>query len=454
MPIVQSMEKFMFKCLSKSNKVIKNHRLKYNLKGDFFMKKIRKAKIIYILLIIIIVFSNFYIVLADDEEEEEEIEFNWEEEIIQTAAKSSNEPKINSRAAIVFDRNSKKVIYEKNSNQKKAMASTTKIMTSLIVIEKAKLSDVVTVSKKAAGIGGSRLDLKTGDKVTVRDLLYGLMLRSGNDSAVALAEYVGGSVRGFADLMNQKAKELNLNSTNFVTPHGLDDNNHYTTAYELARLTDYALQNKTFCNIVATKNCTITINGCAKSLNNTNELLGNLNGVYGVKTGFTNNAGRCLVTSIKRGDLDLICVVLGADTKKQRTQDSIQLIEYSFKNYEMVDLQSKIKKEFAEFKEQIEKKIFVNKGKEKQVEISLEQLENSKIPLQKGLKDTVYVKFDCNQYYEAPLEANKEIGKMEIYINNQKEIELKIYNQNEIEKKTIKDYFLELLESYKRLSIN
>lgn len=98
----------MFKCLSKSNKVIKNHRLKYNLKGDFFMKKIRKAKIIYILLIIIIVFSNFYIVLADDEEEEEEIEFNWEEEIIQTAAKSSNEPKINSRAAIVFDRNSKK----------------------------------------------------------------------------------------------------------------------------------------------------------------------------------------------------------------------------------------------------------------------------------------------------------------------------------------------------------
>ena len=123
-------------------------------------------------------------------------------------------------------------------------------MTAIVVIENANLSNIVEISKKAAGTGGSRLGLSTNNKISVHDLLYGLMLCSGNDAAVALAEHVGGSIEGFAELMNLKAKELNLQSTHFVTPHGLDDDNHYTTAFELARLADYALKNDTFAKIV------------------------------------------------------------------------------------------------------------------------------------------------------------------------------------------------------------
>ena len=135
-----------------------------------------------------------------------------------------------------------------------------------------------------------------------------------------MAEFVGGNVENFANMMNEKANELDLKNTHFVTPHGLDETEHYTTAYELAKITNYALKNKKFSQIENTKTTTININGAPKTINNTNELLGNLNGVDGVKTGFTNNAGRCLVTSTSRNGHRIICVVLGADTKKIRTR--------------------------------------------------------------------------------------------------------------------------------------
>ena len=142
----------------------------------------------------------------------------------------------------------------------------------------------------------------------------------GNDCAVAIAEHISGSVENFANLMNQKAQELSLTHTHFVTPHGLDDPAHYTTAYELALLTDYALKNKTFQNIVSTKTITITVNGYPRTISNTNELLGNLNGVYGVKTGFTFNAGRCLVSSCQQNGMDIIVVVLRSRYQKSAYQ--------------------------------------------------------------------------------------------------------------------------------------
>ena len=168
----------------------------------------------------------------------------------------------------------------------------------------------------------------------------------GNDAAIALAEYVAGSVPEFANLMNEKAMELNLKDTHFVTPHGLDEEEHYTTAYELAKIADYALNIEEIEKIVKTKSYTVNINGYAKNITNTNELLGYLEGVYGVKTGFTNGANRCLVTSVKRGNMNIICVVLGADTKKDRTKDSISLIEYTFSNYQMIDIKYMIEDEF------------------------------------------------------------------------------------------------------------
>ena len=191
--------------------------------------------------------------------------------------------------------------------------------------------------------------MSVNDKITVENLLYGLMLVSGNDAAVALSEFIGNSVEGFANMMNQKAANLGLISTHFVTPHGLDQDEHYTTAHELAKIADYALQNETFAKIVKTSNYTVTIDGNSKSLHNTNELLGYLDGVYGVKTGFTNGANRCLVTSCKRGDLDVICVVLGCDTKKDRGLDSIELINYTFNNFSVVNIKDIIDKNFNDW---------------------------------------------------------------------------------------------------------
>ena len=176
--------------------------------------------------------------------------------------------------------------------------------------------------------------------------------------------------------MNKKAEELGLKNTHFVTPHGLDNDEHYTTAYELAVLTDYALKNEKFAQIVNTKTCTINVNGMPRQITNTNELLGNLNGVNGVKTGFTGNAMRCLVTSCTRNGNQIITVVLGADTKNKRTEDSIKLIEYAFSNYERIDLEEIAKKEFEKWKQINEKRIYINKAENKNVELILKEIQN------------------------------------------------------------------------------
>ena len=254
-----------------------------------------------------------------------------------------------SRRAIVYERNSKCILFEKNIDEQCAMASTTKIMTCTLILENCNLQDQVTISQKSASTGGSRLGLSINDTISVQDLLYGLMLCSGNDAAVALAEHCSGSVENFANLMNSKAQELSLSSTHFVTPHGLDNPEHYTTVRNFAVLTDYALNNPLFLQIVGTKYYDVTINGVPKSIHNTNELLGYLPTVYGVKTGYTSQAGRCLISSAKSNNLDIIVIVLGADTKKIRTTDSIKLINYTFENYETINLADLINQKYTAY---------------------------------------------------------------------------------------------------------
>lgn len=384
-----------------------------------------------------------------DIDSSEEIDFNEiKQEIIETSSNATDIPNINSRAAIVIDRNSKAILYGKSETEQRKMASTTKIMTAIVVLENANLSDIVTISKKAANTGGSFLGIKTGDKISVCDLLYGLLLVSGNDTAVALAEHVGGSVEGFADMMNKKAAELGLTNTHYVTPHGLDDDNHYTTAYELAILTDYALNNKTFYNYVATKSYTININGYPKTLRNTNELLGNLDGVYGVKTGFTNGANRCLVTSCKRGNLDIICIVLGADSKKFRTQDSIKLIEYCFSNYEVINLKQIINDYLNNWKAQNLDKISVFKGVSNNIDVHLKDFNYEYYPVDKKYKNNTYINIDCNYVFEAPLQANTVIGTMEINIGENNVLKFDILNTINIDKKNTLNYFSELLANF------
>lgn len=399
-------------------------------------------KIFYSILIFLLILLNFSTVCADDVDNE----VDFEDTIEVTASNVSKLPKTNSRRYIVYDRISKSMIIGKNEDVKSAMASTTKIMTTIVILEKADLNEKVTVSAKAGGTGGSRLGLKRGDKASVRDLLYGLMLRSGNDAAVALAEHVGGSVKEFAELMNEKAIELGLTNTHFVTPHGLDDANHYTTALELAKLTDYAMNNETFVKIVGTKSTTIYINNQSRQINNTNELLGVLNGVVGVKTGFTNNAGRCLVTETKRNNMDIITIVLGADTKKDRTKDSVNLIEYTFSKYKMYNLEEQIIKEFNKWKNINEKRILIIKGKTSNPKLALGAIEKATIPICDN--DKIEYSINALTEVEAPVEQWNVMGTLTVKLNGEILENIDIVNVNEVQKRDWKDYFKIVLNTY------
>lgn len=409
----------------------------------------KTSKILKIIVItFIILFCSIQCAFADDVDEEiVEVNQEFTENCINEVAKNiSGEPTINSRKAIVYDRKSKRKLYGKNEKVKCAMASTTKIMTATVVLENANLSDEITISAKAGGTGGSRLGLKKGDKIALNDLLYGLMLRSGNDAAVAIAEHVGGSVQGFADMMNKKAQELGLTNTNFVTPHGLDNSKHYTTAFELAKLTDYALQNEKFAQIVGTKKTSITINGVPETIANTNELLGVLNGVIGVKTGFTNGAGRCLVTETKRNDKDIITIVLGADTKKDRTRDSIKLIEYTFSNFKNVNIKEKTLEEFEKWNAINSKRIVVIKGKEKNVKLELNKLENEIIPMKAEQENNIRITINSITQTEAPIEKGQKIGTLSINIDDEVIENVDIVCEEKIEKKSWIDYLKQNLQ--------
>lgn len=402
----------------------------------------RISKIFFVIILIMLLFTTH--IYADDENEiYENIIEESEKQEIEAAASSDTKPTINSRRYAVYDRLSGRCIYGKDENKQTAMASTTKIMTSIVVVENCNLDDIVTVTAKAAGTGGSRLGLHTDDEIKVLDLLYGLMLKSGNDAAVALAIHTSGSVEEFAKLMNQKAEELGLKDTNFVTPHGLDNSEHYTTAYELAKITDYALKNETIAKIVKTKTATIYINGNSMQINNTNELLGNVEGVYGVKTGFTNNAGRCLVTSVKRGDMDVIIVVLGADTRKDRAKDTMKLIEYAYKRFYIFNVEEAIKQEFELWKQINQNRIYVNKAANS-LELKLDEVKIKKVATDMNPA----IEINVVSYIEAPIDINTRIGTVTVKIGDEIIEEIEIKAQKEVKKRGVVDYFSIIAKIY------
>lgn len=414
-------------------------------------KNLVKINILFISFCLI--FSFFHMCFADDDLLDNET-IDVSSEILKTVSDTSSSldsASLNSRACIVLDRKSNRIIYGKNEKNKVKMASTTKIMTATIVIENYDLSKTVEISKKAAGTGGSRLGLKQGDKISVLDLLHGLMLCSGNDAAVALAETVAGGIPEFSDMMNNKAKELGLENTHFESPHGLDSDNHYTTAYDLSLLTNYALNNETFLKIVGTKNYTVTINGYPKNITNTNELLGTLNGVYGVKTGFTNGANRCLVTACKRNDLDIICVVLGCDTKNFRTKDSIKLIEYTFQNYEYLNISDLIDENLNNWKKDNLNNFNIKKGVSNNIEIYYQTPDFSVIPIKKVDKNNIEVIIKIDTNLTAPVYENSEIGNLYILCNGEEVFTTNILSSTYIPKKNISNYYLDFFKNYSSL---
>ena len=238
------------------------------------------------------------------------------------------------QSAVVMERSSHRVLFEQNAYAHLPMASTTKIVTALTVINHANLDDVVEVDPKAVGIEGSSIYLRAGEHLTVRELLYGLMLRSGNDSAVALALHVAGSIEAFAEMMNETAKSVGCVDSHFVNPHGLHNDEHYTSARDLATLTCVALDNHDFQEIVSTKTVRISNEGMEydRVLVNKNKLLTNFDGADGVKTGYTKKAGRCFVGSATRNGMQVVVVVLNCGPMFEETAD---MLNVAFANYSL-----------------------------------------------------------------------------------------------------------------------
>ena len=270
-----------------------------------------------ILTVVVILMTLFLTVIyADDINEEVPASSIFEDLSIETY--NNEDLNINARSAIVMDFESGRVLFEKNAYQKRPMASTTKVMTAIVALENGNLDDHVTVSRNAASIHGSLMHLGAGETLTLRELMYGLLLCSGNDAAIAIAEHIGGSVDGFLEMMNNKAKEIGAINTNFTSPHGLDGVGHYSTAYDMALITRYALKIPVFNEIVKTTSIQIG----NRYLHNTNEMLTSYQGADGVKTGYTGKAGRCLITSATRDGRRFISVVLFCDSRAQRALSS------------------------------------------------------------------------------------------------------------------------------------
>lgn len=261
-----------------------------------------------------------------------EIIFNYTPAAVAAVPDQTGAPSVMAEAAVLLDARTGQILFDKNARQRRPPASTTKIMTALLALEGGGLRQVVTVSPTAASVGEASLDLRAGEKLTLEELIYGALLRSGNDACVAIAEHIGGTESNFVLLMNQKAKMLGAEDTSFKNTNGLPAAGHYTTARDLAVLTRYALSNRSFQEIVSTRGKSIGGQE-ERYLNNTNRLLWSYAWADGVKTGTTNEAGGCLVASATRDGRQLISVVLHSDN---RWRDSIQLLEYGFKDFRYV----------------------------------------------------------------------------------------------------------------------
>ncbi|MGV1056699.1 D-alanyl-D-alanine carboxypeptidase family protein [Clostridium perfringens] len=232
--------------------------------------------------------------------------------------------------AIAYDAKNKKILYEKNAFRNVPMASTTKILTALVAINYSELDEEVTISKTAASIRGSKVGFRAGEKVTMRELLFGLMYKSGNDAAIAIAEHIGGSIENFSILMNDFARMLGLKDSNFQSPHGLDSQMHFSSAYDLAVLMSKAMEEPFFREISGTKEVGAEKYNFTRSYSNINKMLWRLPNANGGKTGYTGQAGKCLVSSVDHNGRNIIIVVLNCPTRWEATE---RVYEYVKANY-------------------------------------------------------------------------------------------------------------------------
>ena len=345
--------------------------------------------------------------------------------------------KVNSLSAVLIDAQSGRVLWGKNEEAPMPMASTTKIMTAIIALENADLKSEVTVSQRAAAAPEVKMGLKTGEKIRLEDLMYALMLQSSNDAAVAIAEYVGGSVENFCEMMTKKAKEIGAKDTIFVTPNGLDLGDHHSTAYDMAIISRYALENEEFVRLISVREVTTPVSGGEYKnyhITNKNRLLNEYEGATGVKTGYTNKAGHCFVGSAKRGDVELISVVLasgwGSKGKEQKWKDTKTLLNYGFDNYYIENIVQK----YSPAGE-----IAVENSPETQ---NLQVIYNDSFCMLLSDEEKAQLKIECEMpdILQAPVKKGESAGKAKIYIGEQLFKEIELVTKDSARKYEFKDW--------------
>lgn len=317
-------------------------------------------------------------------------------------ASALSESDVCAKAAVVVDSSSMEVLFEKNKDEKLSMASTTKIMTCLLAVEYGRLDETVEVTQKMCGSEGTSIGLKAGYKITLKNLLYGMMLESGNDAADAVAVFIAGSKENFASMMNSKAKEIGMKNTSFVTPSGLDDENHYTTAYDMALLSAYAVKNPDFLSICSAKTMRVDFISpdITVTFSNHNRLLRSYDGALGIKTGFTKKSGRCLVSYAKRNSVGLVAVTL---KDPDDWNDHRKMLDYGFSLYQTQEVYLRFPKEIS----------LVSSYKNKlKIEASSYPAE---VTCKKDEKLTQFVFLKSFVY--APVKKGDSVGSVDIYAN-------------------------------------
>lgn len=344
---------------------------------------------------------------------------------------------LNAKSAILMEEATGNILYESNPDERLPIASVTKVMTMLLIMEavdsgKISLDDMVTVSENAMSYGGSTMFLETGEQLTVNDMLKGIAVASANDGCVAMAEHLAGSESAFVDMMNEKAKELGMENTHFMNTNGLDEDDHYSSARDVAIMSRELMKHETIFNY--TSIWMDTLRGGKFQLANTNKLIRFYDGANGLKTGSTSKALCCLSAAAKRNDMQLIAVVLGAPTSAERFASAKSLLDYGFANY-AVNTQITAGDEVQ--------KIAVEKGVDK--EVGVVASDSCSTLVKKGQEDNITKEIKIDETITAPIEAGQKIGTMTISRDGEVIADIDLNASSAVEKKgiglIIKDFF-------------
>ncbi|MDR3090752.1 MAG: D-alanyl-D-alanine carboxypeptidase [Clostridiales bacterium] len=349
-------------------------------------------------------------------------------------------PEVEAIGAILIDGRTGRVLWGKNAEKPLPMASTTKIMTAVITLERGNLDDEVTASARAAAAPEVNMNLRRGEKIKLRDLLYALMLQSSNDAAVAIAEHIGGDVETFCAMMTEKARELGSDAS-FFTPNGLDAPGHEASARDMAIIARYALQNRKFLEIIGTRTYSSKSSLTERFLVNKNRLLSEYDGAIGVKTGFTGKAGNCFVGAAERGDKRLISVVLGSGWgprgREQKWRDTKAILNYGFKNFEYADILEKGR---------LAGKTGVSRSRARTVYFA--PGDGVTLPLSPEERAACRVDFIYPETLRAPVRDGDRVGKAVVRVNGVKEAEAGLYAITGAERHDLKTSAEKVLEAF------